>query len=108
MVSVAQKLRPVEDQCQDQRCLILVGRLQEQRPQPQKTVLGLNPSEDGFCSLETNHDRRTAPGPKCLFQQGYYRNKGHNPKKSAVGLSSGEDMVFLYIENKLRQMIEDK
>jgi hypothetical protein len=26
-----------------------------------KTVLGLSPDEDGFCSSETKHDRRTAP-----------------------------------------------
>jgi hypothetical protein len=34
-----------------------VTRLQEQRPQLQKTVLGSSPDEDGFSSLETKHNR---------------------------------------------------
>jgi hypothetical protein len=34
-------------------------RLQEQRSQPQKTVLGLSPDEDVFCTLETDDGRRT-------------------------------------------------
>jgi hypothetical protein len=34
------------------------------RPQHKKSALGSSPGEDGFCSSETKHDRRTVPRPK--------------------------------------------
>jgi hypothetical protein len=34
-------------------------RLQKQRPQPQKTVLGSIPGEEAFCTLDSNNGRRT-------------------------------------------------
>jgi hypothetical protein len=67
--------------------------LQEQRPQPRK-LLGSSLGEDGFCSSETKHDRRTAPRPKLFESVGVYRNKGRNPEKSALGSSPGEDGFF--------------
>jgi hypothetical protein len=56
--------------------------------------LDLNPNAVAFHSSDTDHDRKTAPRPKCLFQEGYYRNKGHNTEKSALGLSSVEENSF--------------
>jgi hypothetical protein len=43
-----------------------------------KYLLGSSPREDGFCSLETEHDERQCHGHICLFWQGYYRNEGYN------------------------------
>jgi hypothetical protein len=37
---------------------------------------------------EQHHDQ------SCLFQQGNYGNKGHNPEKSVLGLSPNEDLFF--------------
>jgi hypothetical protein len=42
---------------------VSVRRLQEQRPQARKVVLGLSPDEDDFCSSKAKHRSRTAPGP---------------------------------------------
>jgi hypothetical protein len=41
-------------------------------------VLGSIPSEDGFCSSDTKHDRRTAPRRKLFVLKRNCRNKRHN------------------------------
>jgi hypothetical protein len=38
---------------------VTARRLQEQRPQPERTVLGSSHGEDVFCTLETNDTRTT-------------------------------------------------
>jgi hypothetical protein len=40
------------------KLFVLMRRIQQQRSQSRKTVLGLGSSEDGFHSSETNYDRR--------------------------------------------------
>jgi hypothetical protein len=42
------------------KLFVSASRLQEQRPQHRKTVMGSSPDEDDFYSSETKHDRRTA------------------------------------------------
>jgi hypothetical protein len=48
MFTVAWKLSMIEEQCQEKSCLFSVRKLQRQRPQPQKTLLG----DNGFFRLE--------------------------------------------------------
>jgi hypothetical protein len=62
---------------------LFTRRLQEQRPQPRKSVLDSSPDYGSFSS-ETKHDGR----PK-LFRRGDYRNTSHNPEKSVMGSSPG-------------------
>jgi hypothetical protein len=73
------------------------GRLQEQGPQSQETVLGLSPGEDGLFTSETKDDRRTAPRPKSLVSAWRLQEQKPQPWKPALGLSSGED-VFCTLE----------
>jgi hypothetical protein len=40
-----------------QNFFVLVARVQEQRPQPQKSVLGSSPGQDGSCRSVTKHHR---------------------------------------------------
>lgn len=42
---------------------------------------------DGFCSLETKHDRSTVPGRSCLLQRGECRNI-KNKSENGPGLKS--------------------
>jgi hypothetical protein len=46
-----------------------------------KNVLSSIPSENGSCSSETKHDRRSVPRPKLIFSKGDHRNKGHSTEK---------------------------
>jgi hypothetical protein len=69
------ELSMIEERHHDWSCF--ERKLQEQRLQPKKFVLGQSPDEDGLCSMETKHDRRIVPSQNCLFWQGDYRNKGH-------------------------------
>jgi hypothetical protein len=57
-----------------------MGRLQKQRPQPEKSLLSSRPGEDVVGSWESKHDIRTVPRPKLFASWGDYRNKGHNLK----------------------------
>jgi hypothetical protein len=56
-------------------------RLQKQRPQLLKTVLGLIPGEDGLCSSKPKHDRRTAPRPKLIASERRLREQGPQHRK---------------------------
>jgi hypothetical protein len=60
-VPAARKLCKIDERRQRPKLYVSKRRLQKQRPQPRKTVLGSSPDEDIFCSSETKHDRRTAP-----------------------------------------------
>jgi hypothetical protein len=46
-----------------------------------ETVLGSTPYEDGFYSLETKKDRRTASRPNLLDSARRLQEQGHNPEK---------------------------
>jgi hypothetical protein len=67
-VPVARKLKH-DRKMGPRRKLFVSNRLQKQRPQPRRTVLGSITGEGVFCTSETKHDRRTAPRPK-LFVSG--------------------------------------
>jgi hypothetical protein len=56
------------------------------RAVPAARKLFSSPDEDGCCSSETKHKRRTAPRPT-LFLRGDYRNKGHSLEKSDLDTS---------------------
>jgi hypothetical protein len=56
-----------------------------------KSALGLTPGEDGFCILETKHDRRTSQRPKlCVATRGLQEQRPQ-PRKTVPDLSPGED-----------------
>lgn len=48
------------------KLFVLKQRLHKQRPQPPKTILSLC-HEDGFCSSETDHDKRIIKEHNYLF-----------------------------------------
>jgi hypothetical protein len=58
MFSAARKISMAKDWHWDCNCLS--RRLQVQRPPSWKSVLGFSPSEDEFCSLKIELDRRTS------------------------------------------------
>jgi hypothetical protein len=60
---------------------------------PEKTVLGLSPSLDRFCCLETKHNKRTAQRPKSFISAGKLQAQRLQPRKSVLGSSPGEDGV---------------
>jgi hypothetical protein len=60
VVSVVWKLSTIEEWCQDQTCLFQ-KEITEAKTTTMKIVLGSTPDEDGFCSSETKHDRKTMP-----------------------------------------------
>jgi hypothetical protein len=49
---------------------------------------GFDSGEDGFCSSDTKHDRRTAPRTACFFRR---ENRGHYPETTVERSSPGED-----------------
>jgi hypothetical protein len=67
------------------------GRLEEQRPQPRKYVLGSSPGEGGFCSLETKHNKRAAPRIKFSASAGRLQEQRPQSRKFVPGSSPGED-----------------
>jgi hypothetical protein len=68
-------------------------RLRKQRPELRKNVLGSIPSEDGSCSLDTNHDRRTAPRPKLFcFEEEIIETNATTPK-TVLGSSPDEEVL---------------
>jgi hypothetical protein len=58
MVFVARKLSVIQERRQDQSCCFS-AKIAGTKARTLKTVLGSSPDEDGFCSLETKHKRRT-------------------------------------------------
>jgi hypothetical protein len=65
--------------------------LQEQRSQPQKSVLGLSPGEDGFCSSATK--KKGAKNKILCFGEEITETKVTN-LKTVLGSSLGEDIGF--------------
>jgi hypothetical protein len=59
MVSVARKLKMMKEQHQGQSCLFWWGDCRIKGHNHEKIVLDSSPSEDIFCTLETNDGRRT-------------------------------------------------
>jgi hypothetical protein len=64
-------------------------RLQKQRHQTRKIVLGSSPGEDGFYSLETKHDKRTAPGPKLFVSARRLQEQRPQSQKTVPGPIEG-------------------
>jgi hypothetical protein len=58
---------------------------------PGKTVLGSSPDEDGFCSSETKHDRRTAPRLKLFASARTLHKQRPQPQETPQGSSTDED-----------------
>jgi hypothetical protein len=70
----------------------LIRRTQEEifrKVKTPKSVLGLRPGEDGFCSSETKHDRRTAPRPKSFVSAGTSHDSRPRLQKIVLGSSPG-------------------
>jgi hypothetical protein len=78
MVYVARKLNTAEKRRQVQNCLLQRGDYSTGHS-PEKLSTVLSPSEDGFCSLETKHDRRMVPRPKLFVSA--RRLQDYKPKK---------------------------
>jgi hypothetical protein len=77
------------------KLFVSTRRLQEKRPQPRETVLGLSPGEDGFCSSETKHDRRTAPITKLLVSARILQELRSQKTETVLGSSLSEDVGFM-------------
>jgi hypothetical protein len=65
----------------------------------QKSVLGLKPSDSGFCILETKHDRRTLPRSKLFAWTRRLQEQWPQHWKTILGSSPGEDS-FCNLETK--------
>jgi hypothetical protein len=70
------------------KLFISTEKLQEQRSQPRKTVMGSRPGGD-FCTSKTKHDRRTAPGPKLLVSARRLQEQRPQSRKIVLGSSPG-------------------
>jgi hypothetical protein len=60
------------------KVFVLPGRLQEQRPQLRKPVLGSSPGEDNLFSSEIRHDRITGVRTKMFISAEGLEENGHN------------------------------
>jgi hypothetical protein len=69
-VPVARKLSTIEKCLQEQSCLFRRGYYRNKSHKPEKTVLNSSPSEDGFFTSETKHNKRTTPRPKLFVSAG--------------------------------------
>jgi hypothetical protein len=58
--------------------------------EPQESVLGSSPDEDGFCSLKTKHKRRTAPTPKLYVSAWRLQKQRSQNPRIVLGSSPGE------------------
>jgi hypothetical protein len=56
-------------------------RLQQQWPQPRKSVLVSGPGEDDLFNSETMHDKKTAPGPRLFVSAGKLQEQGSKNRK---------------------------
>jgi hypothetical protein len=59
-------------------CALRPGKYFRRVKTQKNKFLASSPSEGGFFSSTTKHERRTVPRPNGLFRRGYYRNKSHN------------------------------
>jgi hypothetical protein len=67
--------------------LFSTGKLQEQRPQLQKSILGLSYSEDVSGTWKLSIIEEWNQAQDGLFQQGDYKNRGGKPRNSCVLVS---------------------
>jgi hypothetical protein len=93
-VSVARKLSTIEELRQDQSCLFRRGCYRNKDHASQKTVLSSIPGEDGFCSSETKHDRRTVPRQKLFVSARRLQKQRPQPRKTVLCWSSDDDVGF--------------
>jgi hypothetical protein len=63
-----------------------------ERSKLRKSVLGSSPGEDDFCSSETKHYRRTAPGPKLFVPAMRLQTQRPETQKTVLGSNPGEDL----------------
>jgi hypothetical protein len=96
IVSVAWKQSTIEEQWQDQSCLFWRGDYRNTGYSPKK-VLDLSPDKDGFSSLETKDNRRTASRSKLFVSASRLQGQKPQTRKSVLGSSPGED-VFCTME----------
>jgi hypothetical protein len=68
-----------------------------------KIVLSSSPSEGGFCSSETKHDRRTARRSKLFVAVRKLQKERPEPRKTVLGSSDGENAFVAW---KLRTIEE--
>jgi hypothetical protein len=57
-----------------------------------KTILGLISKEEGFCSLETKHNRMTMPRPELFVSKRRLQKQRPQPLKTVLGSIPGEDV----------------
>jgi hypothetical protein len=74
------------------KLLVSARRLQDQRPQPRKTVLDSSPGEEVFCSWETKRDRITTQRTK-LLRPGD-DNTNFTNQETVLGSSPIKDVGF--------------
>jgi hypothetical protein len=65
-----------------------------QKSQNSESVLSSSPGEAGFCSSQTKHKRRTAPG-QTLFVSTRLQENGHNPEKNESWVRVPVKIVYL-------------
>jgi hypothetical protein len=63
------------------KLVVSARRLQEQRLQPRKSVLGSSPGLEGSIVRKLSTIKEQRQDKSCLFRRGDYRNKGHSPEK---------------------------
>jgi hypothetical protein len=68
------KIRTIQEECQNQISIFRQG-------DSQKSVLGSSHDEGGFFSLETRHDKRTAPRIKLFVSTGRAQELEDSPEK---------------------------
>jgi hypothetical protein len=72
-----------------------------ERSKLRERVLSSSTGEGGLCIFGTKLDRRTTPRQSCFYRQGYYRNRGQNPKNlSWVRVSV---KIVIYIARKINK-----
>jgi hypothetical protein len=98
MFSVARKLSMTEERRQDQSCFFRTGNYRNKCYNP-KTILGSIPGEDGFCTSEIKHGRRSAPRPKLFVSKRRLQKQRPETRETVLGSIAGE-YVFCCSENR--------
>jgi hypothetical protein len=84
---VPRKLSTIEESRLSQ-LFVSKKRLQKQRSQLRKTLLGLILGEDGFCSSEIKQNRRTAPRPKFFVSKRRLQKQRPQRRTTCPGFES--------------------
>jgi hypothetical protein len=95
VICVARKLRTIEEWT---RIVCFGEELAGTRSQIQKFFWVRVPVRMVSVTRKLSTEDERLQDQSCLFRQEDCRNRGHNPEKCVLGLSSGDD-GFLYIEN---------